>query len=34
VPLQGNHLLMVIMLAALPTFILSGIKEIFGLRWL
>ena len=34
VPIQGNHLLMVIMISALPTFILSGIKEIFSLRWL
>lgn len=34
VPIQGNHLLMVIMISALPTFALSGIKEIFSLRWL
>ena len=34
VPIQGNHPLMVIMISALPTFALSGIKEIFSLRWL
>ncbi len=32
--LQLKHLFMVIAIAALPTFILSGIKEIFALKWL
>jgi Ca2+-transporting ATPase len=32
--LQLKHLLMVIAIAALPTFVLSGIKEIFALKWL
>jgi len=34
VPVQGKHLLMTAMIAALPTFILSGIKELFGVKWL
>ena len=34
VSIQGIHLLMVIIISALPTFALSGIKEIFSLRWL
>jgi Ca2+-transporting ATPase len=33
-PLQFKHLLMALCIAALPTFILSGLKEIFGIRWL
>lgn len=32
--LEFKHLIMVIFIAALPTFILSGIKEIFHLKWL
>ena len=34
IPLDPNHLLMVVFIAALPTFILSGIKAIFGMKWL
>jgi len=33
-PLQLRHLLMVISIAALPTFVLSGLKAIFGIRFL
>lgn len=33
-PLQFNHLLMAICISALPTFILSGLKEIFRIKWL
>jgi Ca2+-transporting ATPase len=33
-PLQFNHLLMAFCIAALPTFILSGLKEIFSIKWL
>lgn len=33
-PLQLRHLIMVICIAALPTFILSGLKEIFRLTWI
>jgi Ca2+-transporting ATPase len=32
--IQWKHLIMSIAIAALPTFILSGIKEIFNIRWL
>jgi Ca2+-transporting ATPase len=32
-PLQFRHLIMVICIAALPTLILSGLKEIFRLKW-
>ena len=34
VPISLKHLIMVIAISALPTFILSGIKEVFNLRWL
>ncbi|SMF22789.1 Ca2+-transporting ATPase [Alteromonadaceae bacterium Bs31] len=34
VPVSGKHLLMTIAIAAMPTFILSGIKELFGFKWL
>ena len=34
VPVSLKHLLMVISIAALPTFIISGIKEMFDIRWL
>lgn len=33
-PLQLHHLIMAFFIAALPTFILSGIKEIFNFKWL
>ena len=33
-PLRANELLMTIAISALPTFVLSGVKEIFNLRWL
>ena len=33
-PLQIRHLIMVIALAALPTFILSGLKAVFSIRYL
>lgn len=33
VPLQFKHLLMVFCIAALPTFVLSGLKEVFRLKW-
>jgi P-type Ca2+ transporter type 2C len=33
-PLQLRHLIMVICIAALPTFILSGVKEIFRIKWI
>lgn len=33
-PMQVKHLVMVIAISALPTFVLSGIKEIFNLHWL
>ena len=33
-PLQPSHLLMVISIAALPTFVLSGIKATFGMKFL
>lgn len=33
-PLELRHLLMVICISALPTFILSGLKEIFRLKWI
>lgn len=32
--LTAKHLIMVIFIGALPTFILSGLKEIFGIKWL
>ena len=32
--LQLRHLLMVVAISALPTFVLSGLREIFGLKWL
>jgi P-type Ca2+ transporter type 2C len=34
VPVSLKHLIMVISISALPTFVLSGIKEIFNLKWL
>jgi len=34
VPLEAKHLLMVIAISALPTFVISGVKEILGVRWL
>ncbi len=34
VPVTGKHLLMIIGIAAMPTFILSGLKELFGFKWL
>lgn len=33
-PLQLQHLIMAFFIAALPTFILSGLKEIFNIKWL
>lgn len=33
-PLQPRHLLMVISIAALPTFVLSGLKATFGIKFL
>ena len=33
-PLQARHLLMVIAIAALPTFILSALKTTFGIKFL
>ena len=33
-PLELRHLLMVICISALPTFILSGLKEIFRIKWI
>jgi Ca2+-transporting ATPase len=33
-PLGGKELLMTIAISALPTLVLSGVKEIFNLRWL
>ena len=33
-PLPVNQLLMVVAISALPTFVLSGIKEMFNVRWL
>ena len=33
-PISMKHLIMVIALASLPTFILSGIKDVFNLKWL
>lgn len=33
-PLQALHLLMVISIAALPTFVLSGLKATFGIKYL
>jgi P-type Ca2+ transporter type 2C len=33
-PLAFRHLLMVVCIAALPTFILSGLKEIFRFKWI
>ncbi len=33
-PLELRHLLMVICISALPTFILSGLKEVFRLKWI
>ncbi len=33
-PLEPQHLLMTLFIAALPTFILSGLKEIFHMKWL
>jgi Ca2+-transporting ATPase len=33
-PLPANQLLMVVAISALPTFVLSGIKEMFNVRWL
>jgi Ca2+-transporting ATPase len=33
-PLELRHLLMVICISALPTLILSGLKEIFRLKWI
>jgi len=33
-PLAGKELLMIIAISALPTLVLSGVKEIFDLRWL
>jgi Ca2+-transporting ATPase len=33
-PLDPQHLLMALFIAALPTFILSGLKEIFHMKWL
>jgi len=32
-PLEARHLLMVIAIAALPTFVLSGLKAVFGFRF-
>ena len=33
-PLAFKHLVMVIAIAALPTFVLSGLKEIFRIKWI
>jgi Ca2+-transporting ATPase len=33
-PLAFKHLVMVIAIAALPTFVLSGLKEIFNIKWI
>ena len=33
-PLEPRHLVMVIAVAALPTFALSGLKAVFGIRYL
>lgn len=33
-PLQFKHLIMIMTIASLPTFILSGIKEVFRLSWI
>jgi Ca2+-transporting ATPase len=33
-PLEFRHLIMVICISALPTFVLSGLKETFSLKWL
>jgi len=33
-PLEARHLVMVIAIAALPTFALSGLKAVFGIRYL
>jgi len=33
-PLELRHLLMVICISALPTFILSGLKEVFRIKWI
>ena len=33
-PLAFKHLVMVIAIAALPTFVLSGLKEIFKIKWI
>ena len=33
-PLELSHLIMVIAIAALPTFVLSGVKAVFGVRYL
>ncbi len=33
-PLALKHLVMVIAIAALPTFVLSGLKEIFHIKWI
>jgi len=32
--IQFKHLVMAALIASLPTFVLSGIKEVFRLRWL
>ncbi|WP_096086137.1 cation-translocating P-type ATPase [Agaribacterium haliotis] len=34
VPLSFKHLLMALMIAALPTFVMSGLKELFSIKWL
>ncbi|WP_185235222.1 cation-translocating P-type ATPase [Teredinibacter franksiae] len=34
VAISAKHLLMTAAIAALPTFVLSGIKELFGVKWL
>ena len=31
---QLKHLLMVFCISALPTFVLSGLKEIFAIKWI
>ncbi len=33
-PLELRHLIMVIAIASLPTFLLSAVKEVFGFKWL
>jgi Ca2+-transporting ATPase len=33
-PLEFRHLIMVVCISALPTFILSGLKETFNLKWI